>query len=82
MNGYTKRLFQGAIALSVCFMGACLLVYFCFPASVTPARSVTFNSYTALLSGVAENPLVDAFAKNDDLAAFSARDDKGLALYR
>lgn len=82
MNGYTKRLFQGTVALSVCFMGACLLVYFCFPAVVTPVRSVTFNSYTALLSSVAENPLADAFAKNDDLAAFSARDDKGLALYR
>ena len=82
MNDYTKRLFQGTISLSVFFLTACLVVYFCLPANVEQARPVAFNSYTALLSDASDDTLVAALAKNDDMAAFSARDDKGLALYR
>ena len=78
MNGYTKRLFQGTVAFSAFFMGVCLVVHFCFPAVVAPARSVTFNSYTALLSGITENPLSDAFAKTMTLRHFLRATTKGL----
>lgn len=82
MNGYTKRLLEGTIALSALFLSVCLLVYFLLPANTEPSRTIGFNSYTSMNFAASEDMLADAGVKNDDFDAFSARDDKGLALYR
>lgn len=82
MDSYTKRLFEGTFAFSTLFLAVCLLVYFFIPAEDQPSNQVNFNSYTSMITSRSDEMLADASLKNDDFEAFTARDDKGLALYR
>ncbi len=82
MNSYTKRLLEGTVSLSLLLLTICLLVYFLVPVAEKPADSLNFNSHSAILYADSDTFVADASWKNDDFDAFSARDDKGLALYR
>lgn len=82
MDSYTKRILEGTIAFSTLFLAVCLFVYFFIPAAEQPSESVAFNSYTSVVASIPDDLPADISLKNDDFEAFSARDDKGLALYR
>ena len=82
MDSYAKKLLQGTIALSVLFLAVCLVVHFLAPVTEQQQSVSAFNSYTAMVLPVSDDMLADASLKNEEFEAFSARDDKGLALYR
>ncbi len=82
MNSYTKHLLEGTVSLSVLLLTVCLLVFFLVPAREQPLNSLDFNSHSMLVHADSDDFLADASWKNDEFDAFSARDDKGLALYR
>lgn len=82
MNSYTKRLLEGTLSLCTLFLVVCLLVYFFVPAAKQPENSINFNSHTSLIYSEQDTLLSEVVLKEDEIGSFSAKDDKGLALYR